>query len=148
MEHFYWQPLSVLLSNRLEGDKQSITLSRALCEAVRATPSFQKYCRQLTSCIIIVMLLCFTIIVQIRGVSKSRTAGATTGRRHRARGRICIRVHHIIIRIIFLQSAVCVFLDKLHSYHVTFFPVLECLHILTKHLPSNHLGSKVCVHSL
>ncbi len=48
-----------------------------------------------------------------------------------------------------LQSVVHVLLNKLHSYHVTFFPLLECLHILTRHLPNCPLGSKViaCMHN-
>ena len=39
-------------------------------------------------------------------------------------------------------------LNKLHSYHATFFPLLECLHLLIKHLPNNLLGTKVCPYSI
>ena len=47
MEHFYWQPLSVLVCMSEEsgkGGKQGLSkLTHLQCEMVRATPSFQRY---------------------------------------------------------------------------------------------------------
>lgn len=44
MEHFYWQPLSLLCSSSvLQAKHWPEKMTSGFCEAVRSTPSFQRY---------------------------------------------------------------------------------------------------------
>ena len=43
----------------------------------------------------------------------------------------------------FLKDVIAELLDDLDKHHWCFFPVLQCLHVLTKNLPQHPLGKKV-----
>lgn len=45
--------------------------------------------------------------------------------------------------IFFLKDVIAELLDDIDKHHWCFFPVLQCLHVLTKNLPQHPLGKKV-----
>ena len=49
----------------------------------------------------------------------------------------------LLFCVFFLKDVIAELLDDLDKHHWCFFPVLQCLHVLTKNLPQHPLGKKV-----